>query len=263
MCGEKATSVGYTIQPHGSPPHVRGKGLVHNRFLQLPGITPACAGKRVTLPADLPEAEDHPRMCGEKGIWLKCLSLFLGSPPHVRGKAVRSLFLCLFCRGSPPRMRGKADRDTTQDRTAVDHPRVCGEKFCFQKQKGLRMGSPPRMRGKDCTCFTNWCVVGITPAYAGKRTSPPFPASRRRDHPRVCGEKNCAVSIDTSIAGSPPRMRGKAQIRLLSIWQKRITPAYAGKSRSWSAHRQQQRRRHRQQPLDHPRVCGEKTKKIP
>lgn len=144
-----------------------------------------------------------------------------------------------------------------------DHPRVCGEKFCFQKQKGLRMGSPPRMRGKDCTCFTNWCVVGITPAYAGKRTSPPFPASRRRDHPRVCGEKNCAVSIDTSIAGSPPRMRGKAQIRLLSIWQKRITPAYAGKSRSWSAHRQQQRRRHRQQPLDHPRVCGEKTKKIP
>ena len=145
--------------------------------------------------------------------------------------------------GITPACAGKSTKSRNAIRSRWDHPRMCGEKLT---------ATPRRTEPQ-------W----ITPAYAGKSSAFRNKRALGWDHPRVCGEKNCAVSIDTSIAGSPPRMRGKAQIRLLSIWQKRITPAYAGKSRSWSAHRQQQRRRHRQQPLDHPRVCGEKTKKIP
>ena len=50
-------------------------------------------------------------------------------------------------------------------------------------------------------------------------------------------------------------MRGKVMLKALMLRKKRITPAYAGKSRKTC----KQRRRN----MDHPRLCGEKTKKIP
>ena len=55
--------------------------------------------------------------------------------------------------------------------------------------------------------------------------------------------------------GSPPRVRGKVSFADLTKTALGITPACAGKS-------------HVRKPVpglvqDHPRVCGEKTKKIP
>ena len=49
-------------------------------------ITPAHAGKSDfdTLINKL--IKDHPRTCGEKGIWLLLTQEKLGSPPHMRGK---------------------------------------------------------------------------------------------------------------------------------------------------------------------------------
>ena len=76
-----------------------------------------------------------------------------------------------------------------------------------------------------------------------------------QDHPRVCGEKRNDDIPDCLHLGSPPRMRGKAQGALDGTEVDRITPAYAGKSVFdvviYALHK------------DHPRVCGEKTKKIP
>ena len=50
-------------------------------------------------------------------------------------------------------------------------------------------------------------------------------------------------------------MRGKALAEAQQIMIDRITPAYAGKSREINQQEEIDR--------DHPRVCGEKTKKIP
>ena len=50
-------------------------------------------------------------------------------------------------------------------------------------------------------------------------------------------------------------MRGKDRISLLAFQSLRITPAYAGKSREMT--------HENLIAEDHPRVCGEKTKKIP
>ena len=45
MCGEKpASRPKWTVHP-GSPPHVRGKGILDVRRAGVFGITPACAGK--------------------------------------------------------------------------------------------------------------------------------------------------------------------------------------------------------------------------
>ena len=71
----------------------------------------------------------------------------------------------------------------------------------------------------------------------------------------MCGEKR-QDRLDYYVPqGSPPRMRGKAA-DLRQLFQiSGITPAYAGKSFNFLV---------RSEPgWDHPRVCGEKTKKIP
>ena len=51
-----------------------------------------------------------------------------------------------------------------------------------------------------------------------------------RDHPRVCGEKCVLHRFGCFVPGSPPRMRGKETESEDDTANKRITPAYAGKS---------------------------------
>ena len=71
----------------------------------------------------------------------------------------------------------------------------------------------------------------------------------------MCGEKGWSVSQSPILVGSPPHVRGKGDFSILCRLSLRITPACAGKSVlnalvrfTWQ---------------DHPRMCGEKTKKIP
>ena len=45
VCGEKALTFFQPSSVMGSPPRVRGKGVVHVRAQIGEGITPACAGK--------------------------------------------------------------------------------------------------------------------------------------------------------------------------------------------------------------------------
>ena len=87
------------------------------------------------------------------------------------------------------------------------------------------------MRGKAAVIIFALFSMGITPAYAGKRGDMYPSGGRPQDHPRVCGEKvSVELSADT-YEGSPPRMRGKADKRVLVFLHYGITPAYAGKSR--------------------------------
>ena len=115
-----------------------------------------------------------------------------------------------------------------------DHPRICGEKSFPVLAASLPMGSPPRMRGKA------WIAVKL--------------GCGPKDHPRVCGEKLYAMKPARAGKGSPPRMRGKELQVLVRYFCRGITPAYAGKSSFfWLS------------PLsarDHPRVCGEKWRRL-
>ena len=53
-------------------------------------------------------------------------------------------------------------------------------------------GSPPPMRGKVLLPRRAGLVIGITPAYAGKRYAFRLSFFVKRDHPRLCGEKTTA-----------------------------------------------------------------------
>ena len=152
--------------------------------------------------------------------------------------------------GITPAYAGKRVTSHFSNRSATDHPRVCGEKAEWFRANRYYEGSPPRMRGKVGLPPPFLSMRRITPAYAGK--SPKF---RNRldvykDHPRVCGEKTYRDSPTYPAAGSPPRMRGKASGPGVLSSLSGITPAYAGKSPVRELLLIVSR--------DHPRVCGEK-----
>ena len=159
------------------------------------------------------------------------------------------------CGRITPAYAGKSDERRRPCADLRDHPRVCGEKCSSKLFVKELSGSPPRMRGKVGAVFGKSGLNGITPAYAGKRGSHCGSDRRLWDHPRVCGEKYFTNSALKSKAGSPPRMRGKVQAHATQTLPEGITPAYAGKRRG--CHRRCS------ESKDHPRVCGEKTKKIP
>lgn len=95
----------------------------------------------------------------------------------------------------------------------------------------------------------------VSPAYAGKSRECARGLTRARNHPRVCGEKGCCKFSSRNHSGSPPRMRGKGVGAAHFACYHGITPAYAGKRLTHNIIKTQS--------WDHPRVCGEKTKKIP
>ena len=106
------------------------------------------------------------------------------------------------------------------------------------------------MRGKVKEWDTESQILGITPAYAGKRSRVREMGKSKRDHPRLCGEKPEHGKICLLLMGSPPPMRGKGLDRFDDVVPDRITPAYAGK-----------RIPHGAVFVflgDHPRLCGEK-----
>ena len=87
------------------------------------------------------------------------------------------------------------------------------------------------MRGKAACATPTDRITGITPAYAGKSRHEWGVYRANQDHPRLCGEKFKIAFVRFALSGSPPPMRGKAKRRVQYQHGKRITPAYAGKSR--------------------------------
>ena len=86
MCGEKWFTRCYRGVCWGSPPRMRGKGVVNVLVSEPFRITPACAGKRCHDEKFSCIIQDHPRVCGEKSIASQGPDLVTGSPPRVRGK---------------------------------------------------------------------------------------------------------------------------------------------------------------------------------
>ena len=210
---------------------MRGKAFHQYGLKKIYRITPAYAGKRWFRSPSSFALGDHPRLCGEKLLCRKSIEKIKGSPPPMRGKAGRLLQSKGHHRITPA-YAGKRQLGTRQKSENKDHPRLCGEKCSRRASSSPIAGSPPPMRGKVPFC----CSIGIP----------------SEDHPRLCGEKQHCTNSPAEQRGSPPPMRGKDLSIYVAGIERRITPAYAGKSSinvppplfTW----------------DHPRLCGEKLK---
>ena len=211
-------------------------------------------GKAIRRDGCIGLRRDHPRVCGEKYQLGVVKPLHEGSPPRMRGKAYKGADQTTR-RGITPAYAGKRRNPRKLPHPERDHPRVCGEKLVYNVLYYACKGSPPRMRGKGRNFSSCVRPDRITPAYAGKSIRDVTQWLIEQDHPRVCGEKYWRHSCPQMRSGSPPRMRGKEFQVVGHTDTPGITPAYAGK-------RLLRQLRHITS-RDHPRVCGEKTKKIP
>ena len=192
--------------------------------------------------------EDHPRVCGENCVDCCVRCSRIGSPPRMRGKR-NILGSVIPDRRITPAYAGKTTQWLAAMSRVKDHPRVCGENVNIAERIYHKAGSPPRMRGKLFMKHTSSSSNRITPAYAGKTFTAVISINLPKDHPRVCGENAVAVAVFVAFPGSPPRMRGKQFACGVGRRNVRITPAYAGKTRT-NLHSYLPR-------WDHPRVCGE------
>ena len=172
----------------------------------------------------------------------------------MRGKDLRNLVKMSFIRITPAHAGKREDR-MRSSRDNGDHPRTCGEKLLFANHRCTVIGSPPHMRGKEFVRRVFPLSDRITPAHAGKRRILTLFTRGRWDHPRTCGEKVHSAFLHSILLGSPPHMRGKDYAKVGNGYVAGITPAHAGKSVF--------RRGLGELFGDHPRTCGEKTKKIP
>ena len=214
--------------------------------------------------------QDHPRLCGEKLARPDRDTQKEGSPPPMRGKVTCEnckyggltdhprlcgekyvLVVVIICQlGITPAYAGKRRSPAWRILTTRDHPRLCGEKFRIHSFITCQPGSPPPMRGKVQWLLCKSCGNRITPAYAGKSTFVFLSFAIYLDHPRLCGEKRIESIPMRQRSGSPPPMRGKDDGRGCRSEEVRITPAYAGKSRTAG--------KSARTDWDHPRLCGEK-----
>ena len=214
----------------GSPPHTRGKDKPLPHLSVVHGITPAYAGKSPSSSS------------------ISILSM--GSPPHTRGK-VGDVLGVRHQGGITPAYAGKRTSSSRYSSPSRDHPRIRGEKPDGTEWWSGITGSPPHTRGKDVPARFPAVTIGITPAYAGKRTTEAACHCAPWDHPRIRGEKFDAAGVCVGGVGSPPHTRGKESIYRTARKPVGITPAYAGKSGESARYKTRSR--------DHPRIRGEKV----
>ena len=112
----------------GSPPHRQGKAEQQAYEQLQSGITPAQAGKRRRVYPAGRAAQDHPRIGGEKDIPIMRAQRIWGSPPHRRGKGIKSLSFRWYS-GITPAQAGKSRWSRGPGGCGSDHPRTGGEKI--------------------------------------------------------------------------------------------------------------------------------------
>ena len=252
--GEKAG--GHRTSPFHteSPPRGRGKERQDHEAGSADGITPAWAGKSLFLVPWLSYHQNHPRVGGEKCSCNFVFTFVHESPPRGRGKVEDMRKAGLNPRITPA-WAGKRERREARENRAKNHPRVGGEKSLAFLPSISYIESPPRGRGKGKLPPPALNGTGITPAWAGKSYNTLGAIQQGMNHPRVGGEKPADSRPKPTRRESPPRGRGKAALWLPCRVCRGITPAWAGKrkqgNQGWPAGK------------NHPRVGGEKTKKIP
>ena len=188
---------------------MRGKPELEKLCADVPGITPAGAGKTSALRSMCAGLRDHPRRCGENRNKHSENRRGVGSPPQVRGKPLNSS----SCR-----------------RRSWITPAGAGKTRHVNGVRRYARGSPPQVRGKLFCHNLISSAYRITPAGAGKTRESVARPAVVEDHPRRCGENAFLIGRMMPSIGSPPQVRGKPRFKNDCLTMNRITPAGAGKT---------------------------------
>ena len=154
----------------GSPPRVRERPSSSSQKLYASRITPACAGKTITIFLLIPLLRDHPRVCGKDPSGPAYMMSSWGSPPRVRERRHCTNTIC-SCSWITPACAGKTSPKLRARHLTRDHPRVCGKDASGAPTGMCSAGSPPRVRERPEEAGEAAYWGRITPACAGKTGS--------------------------------------------------------------------------------------------
>ena len=165
-CGVYSRPHGRARHLPGSSPRVRGLHFVTGISNLPTRIIPARAGFTCCQRRSLRSSQDHPRACGVYLAAGKCLGLYHGSSPRVRGlptgvKNDRGAYRII------PARAGFTGRRFPPDGGGADHPRACGVYMESEDRLPLGCGSSPRVRGLQHLAGQDRLHVRIIPARAG------------------------------------------------------------------------------------------------
>ncbi len=214
-----------------SPPRGRGRLASPNANTIYLGLTPAWAGKTSGMSSCVSTSMTHPRVGGEDRIAVPELRPSVDSPPRGRGRLSASSERREAHRLTPA-WAGKTSLRFCDRCLLSTHPRVGGEDpWPGNRNCGIH-DSPPRGRGRQRGSCRRAERSRLTPAWAGKTCARASTSWPRTTHPRVGGEDAVGGDAVRDDDDSPPRGRGRqgqeAGRRLL----RRLTPAWAGKTRT-------------------------------
>ena len=196
----------------GSPPRMREIPAQYRLRARRIWDHPRACGKYSPLSAqDADELRITPAYAGNTSRKIACEREFLGSPPRMREKPLKSFLVGAYV-GITPAHAGKTALDLKVTRDTGDHPRACGKNVVYYILAALFMGSPPPRAGKTLFIL--------------------LPVGVREDHPRACGKNDTRERCDRHALGSPPRVREKRAFFVSAKAPMRITPARAGKTRN-------------------------------
>ncbi len=85
----------------GSPPHAWGRRAGCREVARTGRFTPTCVGKTLRVLSSCNGTSVHPHMRGEDLMYIQCLLVHLGSPPHAWGRLKCYQFVCPRCRFTP------------------------------------------------------------------------------------------------------------------------------------------------------------------
>ena len=152
-CGEHRRTGEAGPASGGSSPQMRGARLeieVH----PVPGrIIPADAGSTATLDTATASKQDHPRRCGEHARQASTGPLSAGSSPQMRGARPPPGY-SRVARRIIPADAGSTLCRSCISRSAMDHPRRCGEHLTQPSTGSPDQGSSPQMRGAPPAIFS-------------------------------------------------------------------------------------------------------------
>ena len=216
----------------GSSPLTRGKRPPPPPRTPRPRLIPAHAGKTRERIERRRAVKAHPRSRGENLMETDPTQAERGSSPLTRGKQTARLMLAAVV-GLIPAHAGKTGRCAAGEHARWAHPRSRGENGVSVHEMDKPPGSSPLTRGKLLDLPLLAGGARLIPAHAGK-TSPALP--RRPSpwaHPRSRGENTNCQAIPFRLPGSSPLTRGKPRLCSVSLVDRRLIPAHAGKTSFW------------------------------
>ena len=148
VCGADVVPSAIAVTASGSPPRVRSRPRLVNRYRGSRGITSACAEQTSASRATGRGPWDHLRVCGADELENSNVFASLGSPPRVRSRHDRVRGQIVHV-GIASACAEQTSMPWMPSRVTRDHLRVCGADGWRHLCPVRARGSPPRVRSRQ------------------------------------------------------------------------------------------------------------------